>query len=127
MKTAKGTFDIEIAPQDDGPHAVGRFILNKAYVGNMKGQGLGQMISHRIEGGLSIYYAIETVTAEIDGQSGSFVLCHEGVMDAQQQKLDIQVLPGSGTGAFRGMRGHLDIIQNEAGHAYELTYQLPEQ
>ncbi len=124
MKTIKGTFDVSLSPQDDGSHAVGRFLIDKTYQGEMKGRGIGQMLSHRVEGGISLYYAIERFTGTINNKKGTFIFCHEGLMDAKSQSLKITTMAGSGTDDFATINGTMKIIQNESVHTYEFEYTL---
>jgi hypothetical protein len=44
------------------------------------------------------YVAIEQVTGTLSGHTGSFALQHLGVMESGSYKLDVTVVPGSGTG-----------------------------
>lgn len=118
----KGTFEIQLSPQEDGEHAAGRMLINKTYSGDMAGKGTGQMISKRVDGGPAAYFAVEEFTGTLDGRTGSFTLLHRGYMDADSQSLDITILKGSGSGQLQGISGSMQITQEDGGHQYELNY-----
>ena len=81
MKTAEGTFNISMQPQEDADFAVGRLTIDKEYSGALVATGKGQMLSHRSSTqGSAGYVAIEYVSGSLDGKEGSFVLQHSGQM-----------------------------------------------
>lgn len=120
----KGEFTVETLPQDDGEFTAGRLTINKTYTGDMVGTGKGQMISKRIENGPAAYFAIEEVSATLNGKTGSFTLLHKGLMDASGTALDITIMPHSGTGDLSGISGTYQIIQQDGKHFYELEWAL---
>ncbi len=121
---AKGTFDVDLTPQDDGDFPAGRMLISKNYAGDMVGSGTGQMISKRTDDGTAAYFAIEEFDGVIDGKTGSLTLTHRGFMSSATQQLEVLILPGSGTGQLSGISGSLSIEQDESGHRYELSYAL---
>jgi len=124
MTTAKGTFEINMTPQQDDEAPAGRFILNKTYHGDVEGTAVGQMISKRIEGGAAVYFAVEEFSGSVSGKSGAFTLTHKGFIDKKSQSLEIEIMAGSGRGELETISGSLTIIQEGGVHAYELTYEL---
>jgi hypothetical protein len=124
---AKGTFDVELTPgpaELDG--AVGRFEFRKTFHGDLQGEGAGVMLScGDPQAGAAGYVAIETVTGSFGDRHGSFALQQLGMMSGGTQSLHYEVVPGSGTGALRGIAGtfHLNIEQ-DGTHRYELTYDI---
>lgn len=122
--SAKGNFEVDLAPQQDDGFAAGRMLISKTYQGDIVGTGLGQMISKRIEGGVAIYYAIEEFSGTVDGESGSFTLVHCGRMSSESQSLEVTILEGSGTAGLSAISGSMRIDQGADGHKYELTYDL---
>ena len=121
---ANGTFEVDLTPKEDGESPAGRMLIRKTYVGDMKGPGIGQMISKRTENGLAVYYAIEEFSGSVKGKSGGFTLVHKGYMSKESQSLEIAVLEGSGSGELQGISGSMLIVQDAGGHAYELTFEL---
>lgn len=124
---ASGTFDINLEPQSDEVAPVGRMLIDKTYHGDIKGSGIGQMISKRTADGHAAYAAIEEFDGELNGKSGGFTLLHQGLMSADSQQLHVQIIEGSGHGELAGITGTLDIIVSEQGHSYELQFELSEQ
>jgi hypothetical protein len=119
---ATGTFEIKMGPQTDASHAAGRMTIDKTYSGDLVGTGTGQMISKRTESGSAMYFAIEEFEGALRGMPGGFTLMHQGKMSKEASSLNIIILEGSGYGKLEGITGSYNIIRNESGHAYELTY-----
>ena len=118
----KGTFEVRLTPQHDPEAPAGRMVMKKSFDGGMKGTASGQMISKRTENGASVYYAVEEFSGELAGKSGGFTLVHSGYMDENGQKLDVTILDGSGSGELEGITGSMEILNDDSGHRYELTY-----
>ena len=74
--------------------------------------------------GAAGYVAIETVRGTLAGREGGFALLQRGLMLPGGVTLDYSVAPGSGTGELVGITGTL-AVDTSNGHAWELTYQLP--
>jgi len=51
------------------------------------------------------FTGLERVTGSIGGRSGSFVLQHTGTFEDGVAKVTLAVVPGSGTGDLRGLKG----------------------
>ncbi|WAC75645.1 DUF3224 domain-containing protein [Roseateles sp. SL47] len=127
---AKGTFDVKLsnAPAADGtePAQLGRMALRKQFHGDLDGSSLGEMLGVRTAvPGSAGYVAMERVEATLAGRSGSFVLMHMGEMNRGQQRLNVQVVPDSGTGELTGITGTLNIDIKDGQHFYAFSYQLP--
>ena len=125
MQTVKRKFEVTMQPQKDGDFNAGRMTLDKSYEGALNAVGKGQMLSHVTDvKGSAGYVAIEHVTGTLEGNSGTFVLQHSGMMSAGDQALDIKIIPDSATGELTGLKGsmHIDIVDGE--HFYILTYSL---
>ncbi len=122
--SAKGTFEVDLAPQEDKSAPAGRMIMAKTFEGDLAGSSVGQMISKRTEG-TSVYYAIEEFTGTLQGKKGNFTLMHKGIMSKDAQSLEILILPGSGSGELKNIDGSLSITQKDGAHSYILTYELP--
>lgn len=122
--TASGSFEIALEPQQDTEAPAGRMIIRKSYSGGLVGSGIGQMISKRTSGGAAAYSAVEEFSGSLAGKQGAFTLIHSGFMSAEEQRLDIYVLPGSGTDELANISGTLEIVQKDGIHSYILHYQL---
>lgn len=121
--SAKGQFEVNLAPQQD-ENPAGRMLINKTYSGDLEGSGIGQMISKRTPTGEAVYYAIEEFSGILEGKSGSFTLIHSGVMNQASQSLSILILEGSGGGELENIAGSMKIIQENGNHSYIVDYTL---
>ena len=99
-------------------------VIDKTYLGDMNGSGIGQMISKRTESGAAVYFAIEEFSGSVRGKSGAFTLIHKGHMSKESRSLEVGILEGSGSGEFENISGSMNIVQDANGHTYELTYEL---
>ena len=68
--------------------------------------------------------AIEHFTGSVGGKSGSFVLQHSGVMNRGDARLEVTIVPDSGTGELAGISGTLEIHNEEGQHSYVLHYEI---
>ncbi len=130
-RTARGTFDVKVAPvaQDPLPQGsgLGRFSLDKTFRGDLEATAKGEMLTAEtaVEGSAG-YVATERVDGTLHGRRGSFVLLHRGTMGRGEQHLSVTVLRDSGTGGLAGIEGELVItIAPDGEHRYALEYTLP--
>lgn len=127
MQTATGGFDVTMTPApDSGDGPIDRFLLDKAYKGDLVGTGRGQMLaSTTAVDGSAGYVAIEHIEATVSGREGSFVVQHFGLMERGSAKAQIPIIPDSGTGALTGIGGNLTIdVDEEGNHLYRLSFRL---
>ncbi len=125
---AQGTFDVDMQPlaDDEGWGGFARMSLDKRFRGDLDGRSKGVMLAAHTEvKGSAGYVALERVTAELAGRSGSFVLQHSGIMGQGRESLEIAVVTDSGTGELKGISGTLEIFFKKEGHAYVFAYSLP--
>src|SRR5688500_10058430 len=110
---ATGTFEVKVTPvwRDEGAGAaLARLTLEKTFTGDLRGTSQGEMLSAQSEvDGSAGYVAIERVQGELNGRSGHFVLQHSGTMTRGAAELAVSVVPDSGTGELRGLRGTMMI------------------
>jgi hypothetical protein len=124
---ARGTFEVKVQPLSppDVP-GVARFSIDKTIHGDLEATTQGEMYTAGDpKAGAAGYVAIESVTGKLDNKSGSFVLQHFATMDAGGTNMTVKVVPGSGTGDFKGISGTFTIIIAAGIHSYDLEYQLP--
>lgn len=127
---ASGTFKVEMKPIDSYPEAkhemnFGRMSLDKSFNGDLEASSQGEMISFitRTKGSAG-YVAIEQVVGALHGKKGSFALQHFGVMHAGDQRLILEVIPGSGTQELKGIEGKMEIDIKDGQHLYRFDYQI---
>jgi hypothetical protein len=124
---AKGTFEVRLDPQPaSGPAQaadVNRMTMDKQFRGDLEATSQGEMLafSTDVEGSAG-YVAIERVTGQLHGRSGSFVLQHNGLMTRGVGQLTITVVPDSGTGELTGLEGTMAIEIEDGVHFYRFEY-----
>ena len=126
-RQAKGPFDVTITPQESAADApVARMLLYKEFHGDLEAVAHGEMMAaHEPLTGAGVYVAIDRVTGTLDGRSGSFLMAHRGIRNADGQSLDIVIVPGSGTGQLAGITGTVGIEIVEKKHFYTVDYTVP--
>jgi len=128
MHNAHGTFSVDVHPLSPAPtEGLGRFSINKTIHGDLEATSIGEMFTGGDpKKGLAGYVAIEVVTGTLGGKSGSFALQHFATMDGNGPKMQVIVVPGSGTGELAGIEGTFTIRIENGKHLYEFEYALPE-
>lgn len=130
---ASGTFEVKLQPLE--PYAagqagvsLGRLSIDKTFSGDLVGTSRGEMlsaVSKDVLGDAAGYVALEQVSGTLGGREGTFVLQHYGISARVGDRLILEVLPGSGTGALAGLAGEMTIRREDGGHFYRLEYTLP--
>ncbi len=106
----------------DGPKLT-RATLTKRFRGALDATSVTELLTAQGDASRG-YVANERVSGTLDGRSGTFVLQHGGVADASGQRAFGHVVPGSGTGALRGLRGDAVYAHDEAGARLTLTFEI---
>ena len=81
-ETAKGTFEVKLAPLEGA--VIERMSIDKTFAGDLAGTSIGEML------------AMEKVTGTLAGRTGTFVLRHSGTMAGGKQELSVTGVPDSG-------------------------------
>ena len=126
--TARGEFEVKVTPQPADDSAAGpfsRLFIDKHFHGDLQGTSKGQMLAANtaVEGS-GAYVAFELVSGTLKGKSGSFILQHQGTMQKNVPRMEVTVVPDSGTGELTGVAGTMRIVIEGGTHSYELTYTL---
>lgn len=127
---ARGSFDVKVTPTpaaDSGGGPISHLVLAKQFHGGLDGSSKGQMLGAQagVAEGSGAYVALELVTGTLNGKQGSFLLMHRGTMSrGANYKMDVTVVPESGTGDLAGMTGTMTIIIEGKTHNYDLEYRL---
>jgi hypothetical protein len=128
---AKGTFTLDIWDQqtyDDAEGAtLARAQITKTFSGDLVGTSTTNILLCTTPVETSAAYAgFERFTGTLGGRSGTFVLHHNATSDADAgPSMTWAVVPDSGTGALRSLRGHGQIsVAPDGGHSYTLEYDL---
>src|SRR2546423_2764899 len=109
-KQARATFGLKSWDEktynevDEGPKLT-RATVTKSYQGDIDGEGKVEYLMMYRTAGSASFMGLERVTGSVGGRSGSFVLQHSGTFEGGVAKVILSVVPGSGTGDLRGMKG----------------------
>jgi hypothetical protein len=126
VATASGTFDIELrAATGEAGGALVRHDFAKTFSGELEGHAVGLMISAGDPvSGAAGYVAMEVVTGTLGGQRGTFALQQYGTMSGGSQRLEYEIVPGSGDRELQGITGRLELRVEDGAHHYVLDYEL---
>lgn len=126
MKTANSRFTIQ--SWEEKPYSEGeglpkltRASVTKTLVGAIEGEGRVEYLMMYRDDGSASFVGLERIIGRIDGNDGSFVLQRTGTFEGGVAKESYSVLPGSGTGALRGLQGR---GTSAVGHGNELPMSL---
>jgi hypothetical protein len=124
---ARGSFEVKMKPLDTVPaEGLMQMSIDKEIHGDLEATSKGVMTTGGDPKlGEAGYVAMERVTGKLSGKSGSFALQHFATMSAGGQKLEIIVVPGSGTGELKGISGTFTITIANGAHSYDFEYTLP--
>ena len=125
---AHGTFTVNVQPLSPVPaEGLSRFSIEKQIHGDLEATSKGEMLGGGdYKQGTAGYVAIELITGTLNGKQGSFALQHSSTMDQSGAKMNIVVVPGSGTGELKGIAGTFIIKIENGQHFYDLDYTLPD-
>jgi len=118
------SFTEEPHGQEDAAASHGRMRIDKTFRGDLDAHGSVEMLAARNQEGGG-YVAFEHITGTLHGRAGGFSLLHIGTIDGAEQWARWPVVPGSGSGELRGIRGEGRIDVDAAGnHTFTLDYEL---
>jgi hypothetical protein len=110
-RRATGTFKIAdwdertYAEIDDGGKLT-RASVKQAFSGDIEGEGAVEWLMCYRPDQTAGFVGLQRIVGQIRGRSGSFVLLQtDGTFDGNEARGALSVLPGSGTGDLRGLRG----------------------
>jgi hypothetical protein len=121
------SYDEERCDDADGV-LIGRVRIARSFTGDIEGGSTAELLTARMADGSAAYVALDRIRAAVDGKAGTFVLQHWGTVSGAGASTAGTVVPGSGTGELRGLRGSATIIVDGDGtHRLELDYELGEE
>jgi hypothetical protein len=88
----------------EGPALV-RIHVSEDFSGDIEGDGLAEFLQTARSESEASFVGVERVTGRIGGKSGTFVLQDQGTLEGTTVSGTWFVVPGSGTGELRGLRG----------------------
>jgi hypothetical protein len=107
---ARGNFKVQSWDEDgyaetgDGGKLT-RASVKQKFSGDIQGEGAVEYLMAYREDKTAHFVGLQHVAGRLGDRSGEFVLETAGTFDGQVAKGDWKVVPGSGTGDLRGLRG----------------------
>lgn len=126
---ANGTFEVKVKPlpPHDEAASIGRMSLDKEFHGDLEAGSKGEMLAAGTSvAGSAGYVAIERITGNLHGRAGAFFLQHSGTMARGVPRMDVTVVPDSGTGELTGLSGRMTIHIDGGKHSYDFDYTIEE-
>ncbi len=122
---ATGGIDVktyEPTPYDqpaEGPALV-RIHVVETFSGDIEGEGVAEFLQTTRGEDEASFVGVERVTGSVGGRSGTFVLQDQGTLTGTAVTGTWHVVPGSGTGQLRGLRGE-GGFQAQLGQRADIT------
>ena len=121
-----------ITSWDEKPYAEGadqprltRASVAKKLTGDIEGESHTEYLMMYRGDGTATFVGLERVVGRVAGKSGSFVLQRTGAFEEGQAKESYSVIPGSGTGDLRSIRGEgSSSVGHGMEHPFTLRYAL---
>jgi len=107
---ASGRIDVKVYQPStydqpsDGP-ALFRIHVEEEFTGEIAGSGVAEFLQTAFSESEASFVGIERVTGRLGGRSGTFVFQDQGTVKDGTVSGSWFVVPGSGTGELRGLRG----------------------
>jgi Protein of unknown function (DUF3224) len=110
MASLTGEFEVtswneEPYAQREGERKLTRASVTQKLSGGVTGTGAVEWLMSYQEDGTARFVGLQELDGEIEGRPGSVVLDTVGEFDGTEAAGTWTVVPGSGTGAWTGMRG----------------------
>src|SRR5258708_555993 len=100
-----------------------RAAVTKTFSGDIAGEGHVEYLMMYRNDGSATFVGLERVVGQVAGKGGRFVLHRTGVFENGVAKESYFVIPGSGTGDLRGLRGEgTSAVGHGTEHPLTLNY-----
>ena len=117
---------------DEKPYSEGqdlpkltRAAVTKTFTGDIAGEGQVEYLMMYGRDGSASFVGLERVVGQVAGKARSFVLQRTGVFENGVAKESYVVIPGSGTGELRDLRGEgTSAVGHGTEHPMMLNYEL---
>jgi hypothetical protein len=97
----------------EGGSKLTRASVTKAYRGDITGDATSESLMFYRTDGSAVFNGLERIVGSLGGRAGSFVLQASGIYRDGTATCDCTVVPDSGSGELRGLRGEGRYV---AGH-----------
>lgn len=107
--------------EGEGGVKLSRTTCTRGFQGDFEGQGVLAYLSDYRADGTCHFVGLERVTGALLGRHGAFVLSHRGVYAHDTATSDWEVVPGSGTGDLKGLRGHGSFVAKHGEDVHDMV------
>lgn len=114
-------------PYSEGPEMpkLTRAAVAKTFAGDITGDGQVEYLMMYRSDGTATFVGLERIVGSIGDKKGSFVLQRTGVFEDGMAKESYSVIPGSGTGELRNLRGEgTTSVGHGMEHPMVLNFEL---
>ena len=114
-------------PYSEGPDLpkLTRAAVTKTFTGDIAGEGHVEYLMMYAGDGRATFVGLERVVGQVAGKAGSFVLQRTGTFENGVATESYSVVPGSGTGELRSLRGEgTSAVGHGMEHPLPLNYEL---
>lgn len=102
----------------------GRVTVGKTFTGELDGTSIAELLTCQGPEGAG-YVATERITGTLHGHAGTFVVQHGGLMEGETVLEQFGwIIPGSGTGALKGLTGTCRYTHDASGATLLLEYEM---
>ncbi len=102
-----------------------RAAVTKTFTGDIAGEGHVEYLMMYSGNGVATFVGLERIVGHVAGKAGSFVLQRTGTFENGVAKESYVVVPGSGTGELRGLRGEgTSAVGHGMEHPFALNYEF---
>ena len=121
-----------ISSWDEKPYVEGngqprltRATVAKKLTGDIEGESQTEYLMMYRADGTATFVGHERFTGRVAGKSGGFVMQRIGAFEGGQAKETYSVIPGSGTGELRAIRGEgASSVGHGMEHPFTLRYEM---
>jgi hypothetical protein len=104
-RIAVKTYEPKVFDEMSGGPSLSDIHVTETFSGDIEGDGVVHFVQAAGPDGSASFVGIERVRGSIDGKKGSFLLQDRGTVVGKDVAGEWFVIPGSGTGDLRGLRG----------------------
>lgn len=72
----------------------------------------------------AIYLGLINFHGSVHGKTGSFLMQDSGIFESGTASSNLRIIPGSGSGEFKHIRGSGKYLANPGGFRFELDYDI---
>ena len=101
--------------ESDGAPKITQATVAKTYTGDIEGSSTTEWLMAYAEDGTATFVGVERLTANFGDDAGSVALRHVGTFEDGAAVAELQVVPGSGTGAMADAAGDGDFRADPKG------------